>query len=209
MESISVVIVEDQDFFADEYSARVKSDSKLSLINAYKNANSVLAVANAINPNIAIIDIGLPDMPGYELIKQLRLFWPNCQFLVCSIHAEDDLVFNAICNGATGYLLKTATEEEFLQAIQDLHNGGSPMSFQIARKVMEFVQTKSLATQEVDKLTQRELQIVELLSKGLRYKEIAADLSLSHETVRKHINNIYRKLEVQSRTEAINKLYPR
>lgn len=209
MESISVVIVEDQDFFAEEYSLRIKTDARFNLINAYKNAYSVLSAAEAIDPNIAVIDIGLPDMPGYELIKQLRLFWPNCQFLVCSIHSEDDLVFSAICNGATGYILKTSTEEEFLQAIFDLHHGGSPMSFQIARKVMEFVQTKSSAALEVDKLTQREIQIVELLSKGLRYKEIAADLSLSQETVRKHINNIYRKLEVQSRTEAINKLYPR
>lgn len=209
MESISVVIVEDQEFFAEEYASRIQSDTRFNFINAYKNAYSILAAAEAIDPNIAIIDIGLPDMPGYELIKQLRLFWPNCQFLVCSIHSEDDLVFNAICNGATGYILKTSTAEEFLQAIYDLHHGGSPMSFQIARKVMEFVKSKGTAGPETDKLTQRELQIVELLSKGLRYKEIAVDLSLSQETVRKHINNIYRKLEVQSRTEAINKIYPR
>lgn len=209
MDSISVVIVEDQEFFADEYSARVKADERFNLINTYRNAYAVLEAAVAIDPQIAVIDIGLPDMPGYELIKQLRLFWPNCQFLVCSVHTEDDLIFNAICNGATGYILKTSTEEEFLQAIHDLFHGGSPMSFQIARKVMEFVQNKGQSTPETDKLTQRELQIVELLSKGLRYKEIAVDLSLSQETVRKHINNIYRKLEVQSRTEAINKIYPR
>jgi DNA-binding NarL/FixJ family response regulator len=209
MESISVVIVEDQDFFAEEYSLRIKADARFNLINAYKNAYTVLAAAESIYPAIAIIDIGLPDMQGYDLIKQLRLFWPNCQFLVCSVYADDAAVFNAICNGATGYILKTSTEEEFLQAIFDLHHGGSPMSFQIARKVLAFLQNKNIATAESDKLTQRELQIVELLSKGLRYKEIAADLSLSQETVRKHINNIYRKLEVQSRTEAINKLYPR
>jgi DNA-binding NarL/FixJ family response regulator len=209
MDSISVVIVEDQDFFADEYSERVKADGRFNLIGSYRTAYAVLEAAVAIDPQIAVIDIGLPDMPGYELIKQLRLFWPNCQFLVCSVHTEDDLIFNAICNGATGYILKTSTEEEFLQAIFDLYHGGSPMSFQIARKVMEFVQNKGQSTPDTDKLTQRELQIVELLSKGLRYKEIAADLSLSQETVRKHINNIYRKLEVQSRTEAINKIYPR
>lgn len=207
MESISVVIIEDQDFFAEEYKARIMADARFSYINTYKNASSVLA-ATGIHPNIAIVDIGLPDMPGYDLIKELRIIWPQCQFLICSIHSEDDLVFKAICNGARGYLLKSATEEEFLRAIFDIHNGGSPMSFHIARKVMEFLQTKPTIT-EVDKLTQRELQIVELLSKGLRYKEIASSLSLSQETVRKHIHNIYRKLEVQSRTDAINKIYPR
>lgn len=207
MENISVVIIEDQDFFAEEYKARIMADARFNYINTYKNASSVLA-ATAIHPNIAIVDIGLPDMPGYDLIKELRIIWPHCQFLICSIHSEDDLVFKAICYGATGYLLKSATEDEFLKAILDLHNGGAPMSFPIARKVMEFLQTKPTVT-EVDKLTQRELQIVELLSKGLRYKEIALALSLSQETVRKHIHNIYRKLEVQSRTDAINKIYPR
>lgn len=209
MDPINVAIVEDQAFFAQEYAERILSDQRFNLLGTYMNAAAVLNAAENINPDIAIVDIGLPDMPGYELIKQLKRVWPGCQFLICSVHDEDDLVFNAICNGATGYLLKSTTKEEFLQAIIDLHSGGSPMSFQIARKVLEFVQTKKQPAAEAEKLTPREYQIVEILSQGLRYKEIAAELALSQETVRKHINNIYRKLEVQSRTDALNKLFPR
>lgn len=209
METIRTVIIEDQSFFAAEYAERILADSRFSLLKTYYCAKDTLLDAENTIPDIAIVDIGLPDMKGDELIKQLRLYWPNCQFLVCSVHDEDDTVFNAICSGATGYILKSATRDEFLQSIVDLHQGGSPMSFQIARKVLDFLRHKKQPTTEAEKLTPRELQIVEILSKGLRYKEIAAELDLSQETVRKHINNIYRKLQVQSRTDALNKLFPR
>lgn len=206
---IDIVVVEDQAFFAEEYAERIASYPKFNLLATYATAGAAVQAAPGISPHIAIIDIGLPDMPGYELISCLKGLWPNCQFLVCSVHNEDDAIFNSICCGATGYLLKSATKEEFLHAIEDLHNGGSPMSFHIARKVLEFLRSKNQPAAEAKKLTPREFEIVEKLAKGLRYKEIATALELSQETVRKHINNIYRKLEVQSRTDAINKLFPR
>lgn len=209
MKKITVIIVEDEDFFMEEFSERINSDERFQLINTYKNAESILHACNLYEPDVLIADLGLPGISGIELIKQLKISWKNTQILVCTKHSEDDFVFNAICNGASGYVLKSANENEFLQAIIELYQGGSPMSFQIARKVLGFLQEKKEPKSEYEKLTKREHQIVEYLSQGLRYKEMAILLNLSEETIRKHIQNIYRKLEVQSRTEAINKIYPR
>jgi DNA-binding NarL/FixJ family response regulator len=206
MKRIRIGLTEDDDFFQKEFVERIEAYHPFELIYCYSNATDTLNFAEQEAPDIAIVDLGLPDMNGADLIFELKAQWPTTQFLVCSIHDQDEFVFNAIKKGATGYLLKAHTNAEFIQAILDLYNGGSPMSPEIARRVLNFIQRPAKFKILDNVLTARENEIVEFLSVGSRYKEIADKLFISIETVRKHINNIYRKLEVQSRTEAINKL---
>ncbi|TMI89358.1 MAG: response regulator transcription factor, partial [Bacteroidetes bacterium] len=142
---------------------------------------------------------------GTELITKLKTIMPQTQFMVCSIHDDNDTIFEALKSGASGYILKVpVTAEEILRAIHDLYNGGSPMSPYIARKVINSFQKPTL-TEVHSLLSLREKDVLELLSKGLLYKEIAQELGVGTETVKKHLKNIYQKLHVQNKIEAVNK----
>ncbi len=152
-----------------------------------------------------LVGIHLPRMSGIELISILKAEYPSVQFLICTSYEDDEKVFNGLKAGASGYILKKSVEK-LAESIIEVYNGGSPMSSQIARKVVSsFQPTKPSAQFEM--LSQREKEVLEYLSKGYRYKEIAEKLFLSIETIRTHIRNIYGKLQVNSRTEALNKIY--
>ncbi len=159
-------------------------------------------------PDVVVMDINLPGMSGIECIRQVKEKSPNTQFMMFTVYENDEKVLEALQAGATSYLLKKTDSFKILEAIKELNQGGSPMSSNIARKLLnKFLSDKQKTKKEI--LTARENEILSLLADGLLYKEIADRLQIVHGTVRQHIYNIYQKLHVQNRTEAINKYFER
>ncbi|MEZ4739999.1 MAG: response regulator transcription factor [Flavobacteriales bacterium] len=172
-------------------------------------AGKSFAQAFATPPDVAIMDLNLPGMSGIECTRRLKEQRAATQVLVCTVQDDDESLFTALCAGATGYLLKDARPEQVLEALRILHAGGSHMSPGIARRVIASFTASRKQPKEYELLTERERQVLEQLAKGQRYKEIADGLHLSIDTVRTHVRNLYEKLQVSSRTDALNKLYPR
>ncbi|MBM3405420.1 MAG: response regulator transcription factor [Bacteroidetes bacterium] len=160
-------------------------------------------------PDIVLMDIHLSGISGIECVRKLKPSLGFTQFTMCTVYEDNENVFGSLCAGATGYLLKNSPPTKITDAITELFHGGSPMSSVIARKVIQTFKPSQEQSREIEKLTGRERELLDLLAKGYRYKEIADRLTISFETVRTHIHNIYEKLHVQSRTEALNKIYPR
>lgn len=202
---ITITIIEDNAAFRQALETIINDQEDFVLASSFDSAEKALPSIQAKPVDIVITDISLPGMRGIELIVQLKQKLPQTQFMVCTIHDDDDTVFEALKCGASGYLVKEPiTVEEIIKAIRDLYNGGSPMSPFIARKVISSFQ-KPMLTDESSLLSSREKEVLELLSKGLLYKEIAERLGITHETVKKHLKNIYQKLHVQNKIEAVNK----
>ncbi len=202
---ITISIVEDNEQFCKGLEAIIRNEPDFSLIASYPDAEKALTDLPANPPDIVIADISLPGMKGTELIVRLNDKLKQTQFMVCSIHDDNDTIFEAMKCGASGYILKDpVTAAEIIKAIRDLYNGGSPMSPFIARKVISSFQKPGI-NDAGSLLSQREKEVLELLSKGLLYKEIAQQLGVGTETVKKHLKNIYQKLHVQNKIEALNK----
>jgi two-component system, NarL family, response regulator LiaR len=202
---ITVSIVEDNDQFRNGLEAIINSEDDFHLTGSYTNAEKALLDLPQNPPDIVISDISLPGMRGTELIVRLKDKMKQTQFMVCSIHDDNDTIFEALQCGASGYILKDpVTAAEIIKGIRDLYNGGSPMSPYIARKVIGVFQ-KPLINDENSLLSTREKEVLDLLAKGLMYKEMAEKLGVSHETIKKHLKNIYQKLQVQNKIEALNK----
>jgi len=161
------------------------------------------------------MDINLgEDESGIDCIRELKPQYPEILFMMCTVYEEDEKIFEALSAGANGYILKKTTPGKLLDSINELYEGGAPMSSQIARKVVTAFQNKTLDTgntqaKSMNILSNRENEILQLLAKGLLYKEIAGHLFISQETVRKHVYHIYEKLHVNNRVEAINKFFGR
>jgi DNA-binding NarL/FixJ family response regulator len=175
----------------------------------YPDAESALPALPLLDMDVVLMDITLPGMNGIECIHLLKEQMPKTQFLICSVNDDDDNIFNALQAGATGYILKRSQPGQILEAIRDIYAGGAPMSSEIARRVVSSMQVKKKINSELEVLTDREKEILDFLAKGFLYKEIAGELFISKETVKKHIHNIYEKLHVQTRTEALNKAFQR
>jgi two-component system, NarL family, response regulator LiaR len=173
---------------------------------AFDSAETALRSLPILKPDVALVDIHLPGISGIELVKCIREMMPETLCMMCTAYDQDDDVFQALQSGAHGYILKSTPPAKILEAIQELKNGGSPMSNEIARKVVISFQHSSIDRAEFD-LTKREKETLALLSQGLLYKEIASRLSVTLDTVRRHCFNIYTKLHVNNRTEAINKYF--
>ncbi len=202
---ITVSIVEDNDQFRNALELIIKGQNDFALAGSYESAEKALQGLMESPPDIVISDISLPGMRGTELIVQLKDKMQQTQFMVCSIHDDNNTIFEALKCGASGYILKDpVTAAEIIKAIRDLYHGGSPMSPFIARQVISSFQ-KPLVKDENSLLSLREKEVLELLAKGLLYKEIADQLGVTHETVKKHLKNIYQKLHVQNKIEALNK----
>lgn len=202
---ITVSIVEDNDQFRNALETIIGGQTDFALIGSYSSAEKAVSALTDAPPDIVIADISLPGMRGTELIVRLKNKLSQTQFMVCSIHDDNDTIFEALKCGASGYILKDPiTADEITKAIRDLYNGGSPMSPFIARKVIGSFQ-KPVINDAYSLLSQREKEVLELLSKGLLYKEIAQQLGVGTETVKKHLKNIYQKLHVQNKIEALNK----
>ncbi len=203
---INVGIVEDEKQIREGIAVLVNGSEGFRCVHTYASAEDAIAGLPAAAPDVVLMDIHLPGMSGIECIQVLRARCPKTQFIMFTSFEDTELVFKALRVGASGYLTKTTQPSRILDAIVDTHKGGSPMSSHIARKVVSsFYETED--NKELQKLSAREKEILNLLSEGFRYKEIADKLFLSTETVRTHIRNIYQKLQVNSRTEALNKVY--
>lgn len=204
--TIPVAILEDDTTIRETLSTILNNTNTISVSGTFANSEDFIAAMEFLEIDVAIIDINLPLMNGIECIFFLKKKFPLVHFLIFTVIEDDEKIFNALCAGATGYLLKNSTPQMIVQSIIDIKNGGSPMTSSIARKVVSsFLKTNQL--QDQFSLTNREKEILICLEKGLRYKEIAFNLSISMDTVRSHIRNIYEKLQVQSRTDALNKYY--
>ena len=208
--AIRVAIIEDDRDMRLAFEQAVKDEGDLDLRGSFASVEAFLARPEGLEGiEVVLSDINLPGQSGIQCIAQCKPKRPQLQWLVITVFEDNANLFNALMAGATGYLLKTATPTEIAQAIRDIHRGGSPMSLAIARMVVASVQQKQVNATLLESLTPRENELVHLLAEGYRYKEIADKLGLSIETVRTYIRAIYNKLQVHSRTEALNKLYER
>jgi len=205
---IKVSIVEDLAEVRNGLSELVSSDKELLMVDNFDSAESAIEKLPALAPDIVIMDINLPGMSGIECIKIIKEKCPATQFMMFTVYETDEKVLQALQAGASGYLLKRTEPKRILESIKELNQGGSPMSSNIARKLVNiFFHEKVKTKKEI--LSERENEVLELLADGLLYKEIADRLHIGHGTVRQHIHNIYEKLHVQNRTEAVNKYFDR
>ncbi len=208
-EKITVAIVEDTDDIREALRVLINGSQGFECVHVFPSAEEALEKMPGEGIDVVLMDIGLPGISGIECMKVLQPRMPETQFMISTVYDDDDYIFSALQSGATGYMLKRTSPAQILEAIRDLHSGGSPMSSEIARRVVAFMQKSKKPSSATDCLTERELEILDFLAKGYLYKEIATELFISKETVKKHIHNIYDKLQVQTRTEAINKAFRR
>ncbi len=206
MKKIRVAIVEDDESIAGSLVAIVNSDEALEMVGLFGNTDSFESALPQLVPDVVLLDIGLPGRTGMDFLPIGKRIAPQTQFLICTVFAEEEKIFECLKNGATGYITKGSPANKITEAIRDIYSGGSPMSASIARKIADALYRNNQPSEELDQLTAREREILGKLEQGFRYKEIADQVHLSVETVRTHIRNIYLKLQVQSRTEALNKI---
>jgi DNA-binding NarL/FixJ family response regulator len=205
---IRVVIIEDIKEIREGLQMLIDGSVGFKCTETFASAEEALEKLPGLYPDVALMDINLPGMNGIEAVRKLKKQCPHTQFIMSTIYEDDESIFDSLKAGASGYLLKKTAPVKILESILEVYNGGSPMSGQIARKVISsFQHNDSIDDSKI--LTHREKEILKSLAKGLRYKEIASDLNIGIETVRSHARNIYEKLQVQSRTEAINKIMKR
>jgi len=204
---ISVIVVEDLTEIRNSLVQLLQEQDDILLLSAFPNAIDACPEIINLQPDIVIMDINMPGISGIDCIRKIKDDCPGTQFMIFTIYENDEKIFDALAAGASGYLLKKTPHEKIIEAVKELYNGGSPMSSQIARKVIgNFKETKQQGHSD---LTNKENEVLLLLSKGFLYKEIAAQLSITVGTVTQHIHRIYEKLHVANRTEAINKAFGR
>jgi len=206
---ITLTIVEDLDEVREGLKNFLALSQEFVILDTFKTAEEAAASIPSLRPDIVIMDISLPGMNGIDCIRQLMPLCGNTQFMMFTVYENDEKVFEALKAGASGYLLKNTGLVHILESLKELYNGGSPMSSNIARKLVDTFrqQAPDDALPTLISLSPRENEVLNFLSRGLLYKEIADQLRISTGTVRQHIHRIYEKLHVQNRTEAINKAY--
>ena len=202
---INVIIVEDNEEVRDYLETALSEDVKINLVATYVNGNDAVSFMSNHDVDVVVMDIGLPDQSGITCVKELKDQGLQTEFLMHTVFDSSHQVFEALKNGATGYMLKNTPQAKLIDAIVEVANGGAPMSPSIARKVAEYFDERKANIEIASKLTTREYEILGLLSKGKLYKEIAQDLGITVGTVKQHNHKIYQKLHVQNKTEAINK----
>ena len=203
--SIKIAIVEDNRSFRDKLTNYLNSMPGYSCVGIYDSAEDALKSIPRLLPDVVLMDIHLPNMSGVDCTRRLKELCPTLQILILTVYEDNDRIFGALKAGASGYLLKRADPTDILHAIQEVRQGGSPMSSQIARRVVQSFRETATDLQKDDTLSQREEAILQQLSKGYSTKEIADKSSISVNTVRTHLQHIYEKLHVRSRTEAVLK----
>lgn len=209
---IRVSIIENDRFLCETLRVVLNAKDKIDVLSIYLNGEDALEALPALRPDIVLVDIDLGHkrMNGIECITHLKSQLPDTQFLILTIFEDHQKVYDALSAGALGYVLKSDKPEKIIGAIQDLHDGGAPMSPSIARKIaLSFNRENQADPVQVALLTPREKEVIELISKGRLEKEVASDLNISVKTVKAHISNIYSKLQVRTRVEALNKYFGR
>ena len=203
--SISIAIVEDEKNYNNALKKVINYQDDMKVVAQFFDGSEALKNLSDISPDVVMMDIQLQDMLGIEIIEKLKKDMPDTQFIMCTSFEDDEKIFNSLKAGAMGYLIKGESMDKILSSIRDVYNGGAPMSFSIARKVLSHFEKKRPEIKDFEELTAREKEVLELLSQGLLYKEIGDKKCISTDTVKKHVGNIYRKLHVSNKVEAINK----
>jgi DNA-binding NarL/FixJ family response regulator len=203
--AINVSIIEDDDWIRENLAREISRTSGFACVGCYPTAEDAITHIPRNVPDVILVDINLPKMNGIECVRKLKTLVPGAQIMMLTVYEDSDKIFNSLLAGASGYLLKRTPQAEIIAAIADVHRGQSPMSGHIARKVVQYFNQRGDADREIEKLSQREREVLDRLAQGIAYKEIADVLSLSIDTVRMHIKSIYGKLHVHSRGEAVAK----
>jgi DNA-binding NarL/FixJ family response regulator len=213
---IPVAIVEDNNDIRHALEQIIEMSETCNFVGSCASGEEALIRLPLMQAKVVLMDIGLGGINGIEVVKALKPVHPELLFMMCTIYEDDEQLFEALSAGASGYILKMTPPSKLLEAIQELIAGGAPMSSQIARKVVAAFQNKKEENTDTDPtevainiLSKREKEILEMIAKGHLYKEIAESLFISVETVRKHVKNIYEKLHVDNRVEAVNKFFGR
>lgn len=202
---IQVAIVEDDEEIRANLTHRIGGSASFRLLASYGDAESALANLPQFQPDVVLMDINLPGMDGVECVRHLKAKLPKSQFVMLTVYEDSNRLFKSLMAGASGYLLKRIPPAKLLAAIKEAHEGGSPMTPQIARRVVQHFRQSPERASELQRLTPREAEVLNQLSKGFRYKEIVDNLGISSGTLHSYIRSIYDKLHVHSRTEAVVK----
>jgi DNA-binding NarL/FixJ family response regulator len=202
---INVSVVEDNARVRGGLVHLINLSEGFKCVSQHPTAEAALEELPAARPDVVLMDINLPGINGVECVRQLKLNLPQTQVVMLTVYEDTEMIFKALTAGATGYLLKQTPPNELLNAIRDVHRGGSPMTSHIARKIVASFQQAPTPSRGLENLTPREQEVLDHLAKGFLYKEIADALGISYDTVHAHIRRIYEKLQVRSRTEAVAK----
>jgi len=202
---IRVAIVEDDDEIRANLTHRIGGNPAFRLARSFPDAESAVSELPRHGVDVVLVDINLPGMDGVECVRQLKSRLPEAQFIMLTVYEDNNRLFKSLMAGASGYLLKRTPPARLLAAIKEVHAGGSPMTPQIARRVVQHFRHAPTADSGLERLTPREFEVLEQLSKGLRYKEIVDQLGISVGTLHSYIRKVYEKLHVHSRTEAVVK----
>lgn len=212
---ITVSIVEDNDKLRGTLAKVIGRAEGFRFVSDYGSAEAALEDLPKVKPEVVLMDINLPGMNGVECVRKLKALMPQVQVMMLTVYEDTENIFNALAAGANGYMLKRTPTKELIEAIREVHRGGSPMTTHIARLVVQSFQKPVSAAPaaqsggELSELSEREQQVLDLLSQGLIYKEIADKLNIGYETVHTYIRRIYEKLQVRTRTEAVAKFLQR
>ena len=206
---ITVAIVEDNEQLRATLARVLNRAEGFRCVNHYGDAESALQALPKDAPEVVLMDINLPGMNGVECVRRLKQALPKTQVVMLTVYEDTENIFNALAAGAAGYLLKRTKSAELLEALREVHRGGSPMTTHIARKVTQSFQRAGPSSQPTENLSEREQEVLDCLSQGFLYKEIAEKLGISYETVHTYIRRIYEKLQVRTRTEAVAKFLRR
>jgi DNA-binding NarL/FixJ family response regulator len=204
--AIRIAIIEDNAPIRKILSGWIQQEKDFELVAAYPDAEKAVKAKVSELADVVLVDINMPGMNGIECVRTLKPLNREVNYVMLTAYHDAQLIFDALSAGAGGYLLKRATREELMAAIKDVHSGGSPMSSSIARIVVEAFQNKPAKDEQLDQLTTREREVLDLLAKGMLYKEIADQLAVTHNTVHTLVRRIYEKLQVHTRREAIERL---
>ncbi|GAA3777037.1 response regulator transcription factor [Flavobacterium ginsengiterrae] len=202
---IRVAIVEDDKNYNQALKNIIDFQHDMECVAQFFNGKNALQKLEALEPDVVLMDIQLQDLSGIDIVFKLTELMPGTTFVMCTSFENDEKIFSALRAGASGYLVKGDPLDKIIQAIQEAHKGGAPMSFAIAKRVLQHFQETKVQVQTLLLLTVTEKEVLELLAQGLLYKEIADKKNVTIDTIKKHIGNIYRKLQVSNKIEAINK----
>ena len=202
---IKVAIVDDDEGIRTSLAALIRRAANFRLAGDYPDAETALREIPRHPPNVVLMDINLPGMNGVECVRQLKTAMPAVQFLMLTVYEDSDSLFNSLKAGASGYLLKRTASARLLEAIRDVHDGGAPMTPQLARRVVQFFSKPGQGESPVSRLSPGEKEFLHQLANGYAYKEIADRMKISIDTVRSYVRTVYEKLHVHSRTEAVVK----
>ena len=203
--SIKVAVVEDEKHYNNALKKIIDNDSELDCVAQLYSGAESLALLNKIKPDVVLMDIKLPDMNGIEVVSRVIDDMSETKFIMCTSFEDDAHIYDALKTGASGYLIKGETMDKIIASIKDVYQGGAPMSFGVAKRVLQyFREEKTIVNQQLNDLSKTEFEILELLAKGYLYKEIAEIKQVTIDTIKKHVSNIYKKLHVNNKVEAIN-----